>query len=147
MAMITIGLVLIALGLRGYFSAGRVSLTAWIPAFFGLPLLKLGLVALEERRRKVANHIGVVLGLLGVRGDRQGSVEAARAPERRAGRTPDRVVGVQSAMASCALSRCYCASGRSSRLGAPALRSGIRDVDGTRLRAFAIPDSREGVES
>jgi hypothetical protein len=70
MAKITIGLglVLIALGLGGYFGAGRASVTALIPAFFGLPLLILGLVALKECRRKVAIHIGVVLGLLGCAG-------------------------------------------------------------------------------
>ncbi len=67
MAKITIGLglVLIALGLGGYFGTGRASVTALIPAFFGLPLLLLGLVALNERRRKHAIHIAVIIGLLG----------------------------------------------------------------------------------
>ena len=74
MAKITIGLglVLIAIGLGGYFGAGRASVTALIPAFFGLPLLILGVVALKERRRKVAIHIGVVLGLLGFAGTVRG---------------------------------------------------------------------------
>ena len=50
MAKITIGLglVLIALGLGGYFSTGRESPTALIPVLFGLPLLILGWVALKE---------------------------------------------------------------------------------------------------
>ena len=67
MAKITIGfgLVLIALGLGGYFGTGRESWTALIPAFLGLPLLILGLVACNERRRKTAIHIAVGLGLLG----------------------------------------------------------------------------------
>ncbi len=65
MITIGLGLVLIALGLGGYFGAGRASVTALIPAFFGLPLLILGLVALNERRRKTAMHIAAVLGLLG----------------------------------------------------------------------------------
>ncbi len=74
MARITIGLglVLIGLGLGGYFGAGRVSVTALIPAFFGLPLLLLGLAALNERRRKVAMHIAVVIGLLGFAGTVRG---------------------------------------------------------------------------
>ncbi len=70
MAKITIGLglVLIALGLGSYFGTGRASFTALIPAFFGLPLLVLGLVALNERMRPTAMHIAVVLGLLGFAG-------------------------------------------------------------------------------
>ncbi len=49
MAKITIGLgiVLIALGFGSYFGTGQASVTALIPAFFGLPLLLLGLVALN----------------------------------------------------------------------------------------------------
>ncbi len=67
MAKITIGLglVLIALGLGSYFGTGRASVTALIPAFFGLPLLLLGLVALNEHMRKTAIQIAVVIGLLG----------------------------------------------------------------------------------
>ncbi len=70
MAKITIGLglVLIALGLGSYFGTGRASVTALIPAFFGLPLLVLGLVALNERMRKTAILIAVVIGLLGFAG-------------------------------------------------------------------------------
>ena len=70
MAKITIGLglVLIVLGLGGYFGTGRVSVTALIPALFGLPLLILGLVARNERRRKTAMHIAVGIGLLGFAG-------------------------------------------------------------------------------
>jgi uncharacterized membrane protein len=70
MAKITIGLglVLIALGLGSYFGTGRASVTALIPAFFGLPLLLLGLVALNERMRKTTIHIAAVIGLLGFAG-------------------------------------------------------------------------------
>ncbi len=70
MAKITIGLglVLIALGLGSYFGTGRASVTALIPAFFGLPLLLLGLVALKERMRTIAMIIAVVIGLLGFAG-------------------------------------------------------------------------------
>ena len=70
MAKITIGLgcVLIALGLGGYVGTGRASVTALIPAFFGLPLLLLGLVALKERMRKHAMHAAALIALLGLVG-------------------------------------------------------------------------------
>jgi len=70
MAKITVGfgLVLIALGLGGYFGTGRESVTALIPAFLGLPLLLLGLAALKERLRKNAMHIAAIMGLLGFGG-------------------------------------------------------------------------------
>ena len=101
MAKITIVLsfVLIALGLGGYFGTGRESVTALIPALFGLPLLLLGLIACNERRRKTAIHIAVGIGLLGLVGTVRGLMklpvlltggELARGPT---------AVAVQSAMA------------------------------------------------
>jgi len=70
MAKITIGLglVLIALGIGSYLGTGRASVTALIPAFFGVPVLLLGLLALKERMRKHAMHIAAVFGLLGFGG-------------------------------------------------------------------------------
>ncbi len=96
---IGLGLVLIVLGLGGYFGTGRESVTALIPAFFGLPLLILGLIARNERRRKTAIHIAVGIGLLGFVGTVRGLMklpvlltggELARGPT---------AVAVQSAMA------------------------------------------------
>ena len=74
MAKITIGLglVLIVLGLGGYFGTGREHLTALIPVLFGGPLLALGLVALKESMRKLAMHVAVVIGLLGFLGTIRG---------------------------------------------------------------------------
>ncbi len=69
---IGLGLVLIALGLGGYFGTGRESWTALIPVLFGLPLLILGLIALKERMRKGAMHVAVVIGLLGFLGTVRG---------------------------------------------------------------------------
>jgi hypothetical protein len=62
------GVVLIILGLAGYFGSGMVSLTALIPAAFGLLLLIFGTMAKDDKRRKMAMHIAVVVGLLGFLG-------------------------------------------------------------------------------
>jgi hypothetical protein len=66
-ARITIGfgVLLIALGLAGYFATGMVSWTALIPAFFGLPLAGLGALALNQYLRKHAMHLAAMIGLLG----------------------------------------------------------------------------------
>ena len=62
---IIIGLLLMALGAGGYFGGGQASMTALIPAFFGLPIALLGVLALKEKLRKHAMHGAVLLGLLG----------------------------------------------------------------------------------
>jgi hypothetical protein len=88
-ANITIGLgiVLIVLGVGGYFGTDRASWTALIPAFLGGPLLLLGLLALKDNLRKHAMHAAVVLGLLGFLGTIPGLVKLVKmafgvAPER-----------------------------------------------------------------
>jgi sulfite exporter TauE/SafE len=65
---IVVGLILIALGLGGFFGSGATHITALIPAFFGLPILTLGAVALKDSMRKHAMHGAVMLGLLGFLG-------------------------------------------------------------------------------
>jgi hypothetical protein len=65
---IYVGGFLIALGLIGYFGTSMVSWTALIPAFFGLPLVILGVLALQEGWRKHAMHAAVVVGLVGFLG-------------------------------------------------------------------------------
>jgi hypothetical protein len=62
------GIVLIVLGFGGYFGSDRVSLTALIPAVFGLLLVIFGALARDEKRRKMAMHIAVTVGLLGFLG-------------------------------------------------------------------------------
>jgi len=69
---IAFGLLLCLLGLGGYVGTGRESVTALIPAFFGLPLALLGALALEERRRKLTMHVAVVLAVLGLAGSARG---------------------------------------------------------------------------
>ena len=65
---IAFGVVLIVLGLGGYFGTDRVSPTALIPAAFGLLLIVFGVLAKDEKRRKMAMHIAVTVGLLGFLG-------------------------------------------------------------------------------
>jgi hypothetical protein len=62
---IAVGLILIGLGLGGYFGTGTPSVTALIPAFFGGPILLLGVLALKDGMRKHAMHTAVLLGLIG----------------------------------------------------------------------------------
>ena len=65
---ILVGLVLIVMGVGSYFGSGMVSITALIPAFFGVPIALLGVVARDESRRKHAMHGAIVLALLGFMG-------------------------------------------------------------------------------
>lgn len=65
---ILFSLLLILLGLGSYFGTGQTSITALIPAFFGLPLLLTGLLGLRESLRQHAMHVAVMLALLGLLG-------------------------------------------------------------------------------
>ncbi len=65
---IVFGGLLIAVALWGKFSTGTESWTALVPAFFGAPLVVLGLLALKESFLKHAMHLAAVIGLLGVLG-------------------------------------------------------------------------------
>lgn len=68
---LVIGLILMILGAAGYFSADADShsVTALIPAFFGLPIALLGAAALARPgMAKHAMHAAVVLALLGAIG-------------------------------------------------------------------------------
>ena len=64
----TLGIILIVLGLIGYFGTGRVSVTALIPAFFGAVFVVLALVARSDAARKHAMHAAVAIALLGLLG-------------------------------------------------------------------------------
>jgi hypothetical protein len=65
---IVFGLLLTILGLAGYFLTGGVSITALIPAFFGVVLLVLGFLARAENMRKHAMHAAAAVGLIGLLG-------------------------------------------------------------------------------
>jgi hypothetical protein len=68
---------LIALGLAGYFGTGAQHPTALIPTWWGTALGMFGLLAMspDEGRRKLFMHINVTVGLLGFIG---AAIEAAR---------------------------------------------------------------------
>jgi uncharacterized membrane protein (UPF0136 family) len=58
---------LIVLGLIGYFGTGALHPTALIPTWFGVALGVFGMLAISpsESRRKLFMHINVTIGLLG----------------------------------------------------------------------------------
>lgn len=62
------GVLLTLLGLTGYFLTGTSSVTALIPAIFGLLLLALGAVARSESARKHAMHAAATVALVGCAG-------------------------------------------------------------------------------
>lgn len=62
---ITFGVILILLGLISYFGISSESITALIPAFLGIPVLILGIIALNEKYLKHAMHAATILILLG----------------------------------------------------------------------------------
>jgi hypothetical protein len=72
MAKVTIvfGILLIILGLVGFFATGAIHHTALIPTWFGLALGIGGFLAISpsEKRRKIFMHINVTVGLLGLIG-------------------------------------------------------------------------------
>lgn len=67
-ATVFASVLLILLGVGFYLGTGRASVTALIPAFFGLPLLLCALISRTPRSTKIAMHIAVLLALLGAAG-------------------------------------------------------------------------------
>jgi hypothetical protein len=62
---IGIGAALTLLGIIGYAASGAASVTALIPAAFGILLTALGILARNERLRKHAMHAAALLAILG----------------------------------------------------------------------------------
>jgi hypothetical protein len=73
---IGLGIVLIVLGAGAYgyaLTGEQASITALIPAFFGLPILGLGLAAARwPARRAVFMHVAALLAVLGFAGAARG---------------------------------------------------------------------------
>ena len=99
MAKLTIVLanILILMGIGGYIASDMVSVTALIPAFFGVPLEILGWLALAESRRKHAMHGAVMVALIGFLGSAPGLLKVGTLFNGEAERPM--AVGLQSAMA------------------------------------------------
>jgi len=98
---IVFGVLLILLGLAGFFGTGGIHYTALIPTWFGLALCLGGFLSISpsESRRKIFAHINVTVGLLGLIG---AAVEALRgyAHARSLGLDPDYIaLGAKLAMA------------------------------------------------
>lgn len=66
------GILLIVLGIAAYWGSHGQSITALIPAFFGVPIFILGLVAQKESIRKHVIHGALVVALIGVVGSVDG---------------------------------------------------------------------------
>jgi hypothetical protein len=59
-----LGVILVILGVAFYLATDRVSMTALIPALFGVVFMILGLLAGKERLLKHAMHAAAALGAL-----------------------------------------------------------------------------------
>lgn len=84
---ITLGVLLIVLGVAGFVMTGSEHYTALIPAGFGLLFCVTGLLALKPSMRKHAMHAAAMLGVIGFFGTMMGLVKAIKwaagaAPER-----------------------------------------------------------------
>ena len=77
MAKLTIayGVIFILMGLYGYFGISSESITALIPTFFGIPMLILGWLGLNEKYLKHVMHGAAVLVLLGFGGTVSGLIK------------------------------------------------------------------------
>lgn len=63
-----VGIVLMVIGIASYWLTGRTSLTALIPAFFGIIFVGLAYVARNEAASRHAMHAAVAIALVGVLG-------------------------------------------------------------------------------
>jgi hypothetical protein len=89
---VVFAVLLIALGLVGYFGTGAQHATALIPTWFGAALGMCGLLAMspDEGRRKLFMHINVTLGLIGFIGVGVESIRGYLSASH-AGKQPDMV--------------------------------------------------------
>jgi uncharacterized membrane protein len=87
---IVFGVLLMILGLAGYFYTGSLHPTALIPTWFGVAMVIGGFLAISpsESRRKLFMHVNVTIGLVGLLG---AVIEALRGygAARSAGLDPD----------------------------------------------------------
>jgi len=72
---IAYGVIFILMGLISYFGISSESITALIPAFFGIPMLILGWLGMNEKYLKHTMHGAAVLMLLGFLGTISGLIK------------------------------------------------------------------------
>jgi uncharacterized membrane protein YoaK (UPF0700 family) len=70
------GVAFILLGVGAYLGTGTQSVTALIPAFFGVVFVVLGVIMRHTSRRKHAGHAAAVLAVLGLLGSARGVPDA-----------------------------------------------------------------------
>lgn len=70
-----VGFLLIALGVGGYVITSMVSVTALIPAFFGILIVLAAITARVEGRRRMAMHVAMGVALVGILGSIDGLVQ------------------------------------------------------------------------
>ena len=75
---IAVGVLLTVIGVAGYVMSGMASWTALIPAFLGVPMALLGVLARKESMLKHAMHGAAVVALLGLLGTASGAVKFVR---------------------------------------------------------------------
>lgn len=63
-----VGMILAVLGIGSYLGTGRTSVTALIPAIFGVVFLLLAWLARNEAARKHVMHAAMVIALVGIGG-------------------------------------------------------------------------------
>ena len=69
---LSLGFLLIILGLAAYFGTDMASVTALIPAFFGVFFVTFGQIAKNEKYRKNMMHAAAGLAILGALGAARG---------------------------------------------------------------------------
>ena len=72
---LALGVALVVVGLAGYFMTGGVSVTALIPAAFGVVIAIMGAIARSPGARKHAMHAAVAIALLGFLGSVRGLLQ------------------------------------------------------------------------
>jgi hypothetical protein len=75
---VLVGLLLIALGVGGYYASNQVSPTALIPAAFGVVIAMLGMYGRHPDRRRTAMHLAMGIALVGILGSITGLFGAIR---------------------------------------------------------------------
>ncbi|RIL00326.1 MAG: hypothetical protein DCC75_13900 [Proteobacteria bacterium] len=93
-----------ALAISSYLSTHSPSMTVWIPAFLGVPLIILGGLADKGIQRKHLMHVAVVLSLLALLGSFSGLMKL---PALIAGQEVDRPVAVMARSIMAILSAIY----------------------------------------